>query len=162
MHCQYTDNSTRGTRLRKIQIYTFRVNPNGYFLNLARGSMMIFHFCHSWHCSAHKIQGFVFPTSLWPHYSTQLTPIPGNWISADPSGLRALPQFCALIYRTVRGEIKSHFTCLLQKRPNTGLLCFSVLFFGFQKSERVPALGFTHCIESKTLVTSEHPYRSFS
>lgn len=162
MHCKYKDNSTWGTRLRKIRIYTFRVNPNGHFLNLAKGSMMIFHFCHSWHCSAHKIQGFVFPTSLWPHYSTTADTNPGKLGFCWPVwAVCPSPVLCTNIQNGKRrNKIPLHMSLAKEAKHRFTLLLCLVLWFS--KSERVPALGFTHCIESKTLVTSEHPYRSFS
>lgn len=86
--------------------------------------------------------------------SQQLTLITAGWVCTEQPGLRASPQSDALIYSMARGEIKSHFTHTSQKRPNTDLFFLSLVLW-FSVSERVPALGFIHCIRLKSLVYTD-------
>lgn len=86
--------------------------------------------------------------------SQQLTLITANWMCTEQSGQHA-SQCYGLIYRMVRGEIKSHFTHILHKQAKRA---YSVSWscFWFTMSESISALEFIHCVRLKNLFTSEH------
>lgn len=86
--------------------------------------------------------------------SPQLTLITANWMCTEQSGQHA-SQFYVLIYRMVRGEIKSHFTHISHKQAKRAY-SVSQSCFWFPVSESISALEFIHCVRLKSLFTSKH------
>lgn len=134
MHSKYNNYSTCGDYLRhEVQIYTFRVNYGHFFciwqreewwssISVTLGIAM--HIKKHTHTQKPKASFFI--QAFGCTTSQQLTLITANWICTEQSGLHASPQSYALIYRRVRGEMKSHLTHISLKKPNASLFCFSV------------------------------------